>query len=879
MTKKKFDTEAIKQSVNIVDVIEGYGIKLTKAGAHYEGCCPFHDEKTSSFKINTHDQYYYCFGCQATGNAIDFVMEFNGVTFVKACQSLSGAVEGDPIKTVRRVPKEKRVDPYEEYHPKQTSEVISVGQSIDLTNPKRDGKIWKGAKPEMVHEYVDINGEFIGYVLRLNINGHKITPTIKWCEGPQGNGWHYYPFGDNRTAYKIHSALNNDKQVLILEGEKCVDKAGSIIGQKVACIGWSGGTNSVLKTDWNFLSGRNVTLWPDNDEVGVNSILGLASVLQGINCKVRIIRPHSDAPKGWDVADQDWTETELINYLKTHVTDCETIQPEQELPPVEEYQDTNIPNEEVDTKQVEHKNPLDELPFKILGHSRGTRYYLPDTTRQLIELQPAQHSKNNLLSIAPLDWWKNQNWDISTKEGLDNAVNALLQMSSAAGVFNSERLRGRGAWLDEGRTVVHLGESMFVDDVLMRPNQIKSKYIYQEDIDLGIEIVKPATTKEANKLPEICKLLKWENNISSMLLAGWCVIAQISGILPWRPHIWITGPAGVGKSTVMNSIVKPMLANMALHIEGNSSEAGIRQELQQDARPVVYDEADAKGKKAVEALSSVISFSRICSSGGSVTKGTSDGNGIKYVAKAIFCFSSINTSIKDFADQTRISLLVLKHDLTKSEQDFKDIQEKIFDNITPSFASAIFSRSVANMETLLKNSEVFKQAAIIHFKNARIADQIGIQLAGAYLCFSSKVIDREAALEWIQSHDWNDVTTVNASSDEQKLLSTIMTTEVRSDHDRISTIMTIGELILKTRDDNVIYMPALRRVGVLVKDGRIYIANDSTPMKRILRDTEWNSSWARVLKGIEGAETHPNTYFAAGIRSRCVSLPIEVITD
>ena len=74
--------------VDIVDVIDGR-ITLKKTGKNYQANCPFHDEKTPSFSVSPDKQFYYCFGCQASGTAITFLMEYEHLDFVAAVESLA----------------------------------------------------------------------------------------------------------------------------------------------------------------------------------------------------------------------------------------------------------------------------------------------------------------------------------------------------------------------------------------------------------------------------------------------------------------------------------------------------------------------------------------------------------------------------------------------------------------------------------------------------------------------------------------------------------------------------------------------------------------------------------------------------------------------
>jgi len=64
--------------VDIVDVIGRY-VPLKKSGANHLACCPFHSEKTPSFTVSPAKQFYHCFGCGAHGNAISFLMEYQGL--------------------------------------------------------------------------------------------------------------------------------------------------------------------------------------------------------------------------------------------------------------------------------------------------------------------------------------------------------------------------------------------------------------------------------------------------------------------------------------------------------------------------------------------------------------------------------------------------------------------------------------------------------------------------------------------------------------------------------------------------------------------------------------------------------------------------------
>ncbi|MES2919173.1 MAG: DNA primase [Pseudomonadota bacterium] len=81
----------VLQRADIVDLIDSR-VKLKKAGKNYSACCPFHREKSPSFTVSREKQFYYCFGCGASGNALSFLMEYEHKGFLDALKDLAGRV-------------------------------------------------------------------------------------------------------------------------------------------------------------------------------------------------------------------------------------------------------------------------------------------------------------------------------------------------------------------------------------------------------------------------------------------------------------------------------------------------------------------------------------------------------------------------------------------------------------------------------------------------------------------------------------------------------------------------------------------------------------------------------------------------------------------
>ncbi|MFT5161714.1 MAG: DNA primase [Alteromonadaceae bacterium] len=84
----RYFIDDILARTDIVELIDGY-VPLKKAGKNYQACCPFHNEKSPSFSVSADKQFYHCFGCGMSGNAITFLMEYDKLEFVEAIEDLA----------------------------------------------------------------------------------------------------------------------------------------------------------------------------------------------------------------------------------------------------------------------------------------------------------------------------------------------------------------------------------------------------------------------------------------------------------------------------------------------------------------------------------------------------------------------------------------------------------------------------------------------------------------------------------------------------------------------------------------------------------------------------------------------------------------------
>lgn len=338
---EKFDTEQIKHSVALADYAARRGVTLKKDGREWKGCCPFHSEKTPSFTVYPSRegfQKFQCFGCGASGNVIDFVQEFDGVTFPEACEILGGTREA-PTRERAPLPPVETSDPYAGFEyltpPDDAPAILKGKRTPQLRNPKRETENGEPKfatyTPSWVSPYRAADGSVLGYILVVDLEGGKITPLIRWARKGDWEGWTHGTFAEPRPLHGLdRSAANPDGQWFVLEGEWKTDVAANLFPDMVA-ISWQGGCKAYAKSDWSQANGRSVLNWMDNDDEGERAMLGFWKAdawvpgvveiqLRAGAKKVKVIGRDHSKPKGWDLKDavlkDGWTRQEILAYAK-----------------------------------------------------------------------------------------------------------------------------------------------------------------------------------------------------------------------------------------------------------------------------------------------------------------------------------------------------------------------------------------------------------------------------------------------------------------------------------------------------------------------------------------------------------------------------------
>ena len=695
-----------------------------------------------------------------------------------------------------------------------------------------------------------------------------------------------YKLPNSKPLFNLGKIRATTDWVLVVEGEKTCDAATRLFPD-FACTTWSGGCKGHGKTDFSPLKGRKIYLWPDADDEGIAAMKAVAAKLlaQGAHT-VRIITPPEGVEKGWDLADAKWSPDEAAEYLRHNFTELSAPETASELEPEEPV-----------------KQELTELDvgsqFTCLGYLDDYYFYQPHNTGQVTRLSRSGHVGTNLVALAPLKWW------IAVapngKGGVEwlKAASNLFEFAVDAGQYDPERVRGRGAWWDGDRAVLHLGDRILADgkEHKLTESVFKSKYIYERLGQLAAYgNAKPLEDESALAVFQIASQFLWENPTSALLIAGWVTLAPICGALDWRPHIWLTAAAGSGKSAILDRYIAPLLGDVQLAVVNNTTEAGIRQALRSDALPVVFDEAESNEKSDQIRIQNILSLARVTSSEShaKTIKGSSTGEANRFHVRSMFMMSSISTNLKQGADRSRFAQLSLKNpgtvaDAEKRTAHWKKLDKDLHKMITPAVGRGLMHRTINLIPAIRQSAKIFADVFAQEHGSQRQGDQYGTLLAGYWSLLSQDAVTPEQALAIIRANDFDSYAEQTEVSDEQKCIEHILQHQLRVEGEGKTVTRSIAELMQvitggRQSDPDLDKRHAKSTLGrhgikVDIKERRVLISNTAKGLAGVLQDTPWATSWPTMLKRLDGASGtgKKSVYFSSGVNTKAVAIPLEGI--
>lgn len=506
-------------------------------------------------------------------------------------------------------------------------------------------------------------------------------------------------------------------------------------------------------------------------------------------------------------------------------------------------------------------NTDSEKHMTALGMRGNHSFMFNHQSGELVEL--SGYSTIQFYKLGSREYWANKYPGEKELVDWEQAKSDIIQLNKKVGRFDESRVRGSGVWIDEGRTVINLGDGILVNGSQINSSRLRSNYVYSAN-DKKVQAPGNQVAANFKDLIELVNGISWVNPSSAMYLLGWVVIAPLAGALPIRPHLHITGRSGVGKTTVQDEIIRKLLP-AHYYFKGSTTEAGMRQSIENSALPVVFDEFEATEHDLIRVQSVIELFRQSFDASGSrIVKGSQTG--VAQIYSVNFCgiVSSIRINMTEEADLSRFTILEIGKDpdrWNKSKHLLKSIDR---------YRDSIWSRSVVMLPQILENSEIIYDVMPDKYTD-REKRKFALLLAGYQALISTEKISDPKEL-------------IQAGAIEQDLgneaidcLNKLLTSTVRVPvaDGKGETTMTVG-FALASVAKNI--PDALKHHGLDVVGNALLISNTHDFIQRVYRGTKWANSFVQVLRRNEGASNFNNkAHRFRDSKTKVTAIPIELL--
>lgn len=476
----------------------------------------------------------------------------------------------------------------------------------------------------------------------------------------------------------------------------------------------------------------------------------------------------------------------------------------------------------------------------------------------------------------------------------------LISACTRIGAADDAELRRDGVWSDgQGGLVVHCGQRIFAHEKEHGPGLRQGKAIYIAAPRREAPSAEPATAQECLLLEEDLRLWTYAPAIADQaphLVLGMIACGILSAALEWRPHMTTWGPAGAGKSTLVN------YAALCCGLEEASddvSEPGVRRLFNARAGLIPLDENEA----AVAQTAQVLNLMRGASSGrGAIVVRAGEGSGVDVFRIAgSFFLAAINPPHLSLADASRITLILLRRGET-SEGKKKRLDEAMAR--AKAAYPRLLTRLVLGFGRFQENLAQFRSAAIRAQATARSADQLASLLAGWQTLTQDDPVTPAQADMLIDPLSALTTSAEDAEEEDsgRQALRHLMGSLVQVGRDRLTVAEVIGEGVrairkwsaFKGQDSEAELRDAMdrwvRRLGAIglryheTPCPGIMVANGAPVIEGAFQGTPWSGkAWQRPLRELPGAvEPKGSVKFRGNAQTRCVHLPLELfggVTD
>jgi len=346
---KKDFIRRLVDDADIVSIINQY-VPLTRNGTRYKARCPFHTEKTPSFVVTPQMGRYHCFGCNANGDVLDFLMEMNKLDFTGAVELLAD-IEGVNVQYEETGTYTRRSENTISYNEKQelydcikdsanyyyknlmksnrplnylldrglnkeTIKKFGLGYSMNefdnllnyltkekkystntlikagLVRTKDNGGVYDYFRDRIMFPIQDVNGKLIAFGGRIFTD---VKNAPKYLNSPET-----LVFKKNSTLYNLNNARKElgEKPLILVEGYMdVISLVNNGVNNAVATLGTAFNINHAKLINRYT---KDVVIMYDSDNAGLNATIKASEILESANIYPKVVRlPKGDDPDSY----------------------------------------------------------------------------------------------------------------------------------------------------------------------------------------------------------------------------------------------------------------------------------------------------------------------------------------------------------------------------------------------------------------------------------------------------------------------------------------------------------------------------------------------------------------------------------------------------
>lgn len=387
-------------------------------------------------------------------------------------------------------------------------------------------------------------------------------------------------------------------------------------------------------------------------------------------------------------------------------------------------------------------------PFLALGTQGAQFVYYARRSEILFHWRTKDHTPVNMRFLAPVEWWQktlDPDGQLTPRQVMDRAIDYCIDLTGSR-KFDPDAIRKCGVWDEDGAAVYHAGNAVYLfcpGNGQERPFQPVDHARTGKPLYLpGKPLLAPSddmlTDEEGKTIAEFIGAHSWKRGEDAFLCLGLVTQAILSGYLRFRAHGWINAPSGSGKTTLRES-VQLLIGDMARYFKGlETTDAGLRQKLESDSCPVIFDEADSDNAAKTANMGRILALLRTATDGDvGITKGGVDGKSVTYLMRNAFLLFSVRSMIEKSSEQSRIFELELeKKDPSETAPLFQRHNELAAVIREGDLGRKYISRIIHHAPDIRRNIEALRQYLSGRGEEGRRAEMFATVYASAHFVTS-----------------------------------------------------------------------------------------------------------------------------------------------